>query len=236
MDGGFRSGLICALLATAVALGGCEQGALGPTAGSGAAAVDAGERTQAERLLAERSAAMQRTMLEASGGGALAGAAAGYATFGLVGALVGAAAGGGAGAAGGSYVGNLQQEYATDERRLQVVAEDLDRANADAEAVLQAMRAVLVEQQAEIAAIRASIATDANAQALLTAELEDLQRNVGQMEAAISGADQRMADARLARGVLPEAPAAAAVDPRIGELGRRIAAMRDIANTLAQGA
>lgn len=242
MAGRFCSGLTGLLLVGAVAVGGCEQPGQGPaegaTATSGAApgAVAAGQRTEAERLLAERSAAMQRTMLEASGTGAALGAGIGYATFGLTGALIGSMVGGAGGAGSGSYVGQLQSEYADEERRLERVATDLDRANADAESVLEAMRAVLAEQQAEIAAIRGRIATDSSAQALLSAELEDLQRNVDQMQGAIAGADQRMADARLARGILPETQAAIEVDPRIGELGRRIAAMRDIADTLAQGA
>lgn len=232
----FPSGLTVAFLAAVLAAAGCEQAGQHGVPGSGAATQQARQQTEAEQLLAQRSAAMQRTMLEASGGGALAGAAAGYATFGLVGALVGAAAGGGGGAAGGNYVGNLQRDYADEERRLERVAADLDLANADAEAVLEAMGAVLAQQQAEIATIRARIATDSDAQALLSAELEDLQRNVGEMQGAIAGADRRLADARQARSVLPKAQAEAAVDPRIGELGRRIAAMRDIADTLAQGA
>ena len=240
------SGLTGLLLLGAVAVGGCEQtgqgvaetAPAGATATSGAAsgARAAASQTEAERLLAERSAAMQRTMLEASGSGAALGAAAGYAAFGLTGALIGSMIGGAGGAGGGSYVGHLQSEYATEERRLERVATDLDRANADAESVLEAMRAVLAEQQAEIAAIRGRIATDSNARALLTAELEDLQRNVDQMQGAIAGASQRMTDARAARGMLPEGQAVVQVDPRIGELGRRISAMRDIADTLAQGA
>ena len=242
MDDRFSARMSCVCLMLALALAGCEQGsATQGSSGSASASVPAAdarmarEKTEAELALEERSAAMQRTILEASGSGAALGGAAGMG-FGLRSALIGAIAGAAGGASAGSYVALLQQEYENDEERLDRVILDLDQANADAEAVLEAMRAVLAEQTAEIAAIRASIATDANAQAALEVELDSLQENVGQMQAAITGADKRLEDAQLARGILETGQAAPALDPRLGELSRRIAAMREIATTLSQGA
>jgi hypothetical protein len=242
MDDRFSARMSCACLMLAIAVAGCEQGsAMQSSSGSAATSASAAygerarEKTEAELALERRSAAMQRTIIEASGSGAALGGAAGVG-FGLRSALIGAIAGTTAGASAGSYVALLQQEYENDEERLDRMIVDLDQANADAEAVLEAMRAVLAEQTAEIAAIRASIATDANAQAALEVELDSLQENVAEMQAAITGADKRLEDAQLARGILETEQAAPALDPRLGELSRRIAAMRDIATTLSQGA
>jgi hypothetical protein len=238
MDDRLSAGMRCVGLMLALALAGCEQGSAtegSSTSASVAGSQQAREKTDAERALERRSAAMQRTILEASASGAALGGGVGL-SRGLAPALIGSLAGGVAGASAGSYVAFLQQEYEDDEERLDRVIDDLDNANADAESVLQAMRAVLAEQTAEIAAIRAAIATDANAQAALEVELDSLQENVAHMQAAISGADQRLEDAQLARGVLETGQAAPALDPRLGELSRRIAAMRDIATTLSQGA
>lgn len=239
MDDRFSARLSGALLLAALAVAGCEQGAATQAAESGPASV-AGARqnggiTEAERRLQKRSAAMQRTILEASGSGAALGAGAGI-LFGADAALLGALLGAGTGASAGSYVAVLQQEYETDEQRLDRMIADLETANADAEGVLEAMRAVLAEQTAQIAEIRAAVAADATARTILAAELESLRQNVETMQAAISGADQRLADVRSARGVVQSAQAVAALDPRLGELSRRIAAMRDIATTLAQEA
>lgn len=240
MDGRFSAKVGTALLLAVFALAGCEQGTASQGASGASTATTAGSQqtrgmTDAERRLQSTSTAMQRTILEASGSGAALGGGIGLA-HGLGPALIGALVGGSAGAGAGGYVGTLQQDYANDEQRLNRMIEDLDIANADAEAVLAAMRAVLEEQRAEIAAIRAAIGTDANAKALLETELASLQRNVDTMQEAIAGADDRLEEAQAARSILDPAQAGTTLDPRLGELSRRIAAMREIATTLAQGA
>lgn len=239
MDGRFSARIGGVLIVAALALAGCEQGAGGMGSSGDTASASAVERsrapTEAERLLDQRSRAMQRTVLEASGAGAALGGTSALA-WGLGPALIASLAGGAAGASAGTYVGTLQQDYANDEQRLDRMITDLETANADAEATLVAMRRVLDEQLAEIAAIRASISKDASAESLLKAELDSLQENVKVMEAAISGADERLEDVRAARNVLAPDQAGARVDPRLGELSRRIAAMREIATTLSQGA
>lgn len=239
MDGRFPARIGGALILAALALAGCEQGAGGAGSSGDPASASVVERsrapTEAERLLDQRSRAMQRTVLEASGAGAALGGTSALA-WGLGPALIASLAGGAAGASAGSYVGTLQQEYADDERRLDRMVDDLETANADAEALITAMRRVLDEQLAEIASIRASIAEDAGAEALLAAELDSLQENVTVMEAAISGADERLEDVRTARNVLAPDQAGARVDQKLGELGRRISAMREIATTLSEGA
>src|SRR5690625_583696 len=239
MDGRFSARIGGVLIVAALALAGCEQGAGGMGGSGDMAGASAAERsrapTEAERLLDQRSRAMQRTVLEASGAGAALGGTSALA-WGLGPALIASLAGGAAGASAGTYVGTLQQDYANDEQRLDRMITDLETANADAEALLVAMRRVLDEQLAEIASIRATISKDVSAEALLKTELDSLQENVQGMEAAISGADERLEDVRAARNVLAPDQAGARVDPRLGERSRRIAAMREIATTLSQGA
>lgn len=237
MDGRLPARIGGALIVVALALSGCEQGAGSGVSGDVASEASTRSRTatEAERLLDQRSAAMQRTVLEASGAGAALGGGSALA-WGLGPALIASIAGGAAGASAGTYVGTLQQDYANDEQRLDRMISDLETANADAEALLVAMREVLDEQLAEIASIRASISSDASAEALLKAELDSLQENVQVMESAITGADERLEDVRSARNVLAPDEAGARVDPRLGELSRRISAMREIATTLSQGA
>ena len=130
MTGRFAA-LKLATVVSAALLAGCVEG--GPGAGAGASGPEA--------ELARQAQAMQRTVLEGAATGALLGGV-GTALFGgdredvLKGALIG----GVAGAAAGTYVGHLQQQYASDEDRLERLRADIERTNAETEAAVRNMR------------------------------------------------------------------------------------------------
>lgn len=225
------SSLIRLVLCTPLALGAC---------GGGSAKQD--PATPAEIRLADRAEALNKTIYE----GAVIGASTGFGigvgagrlgggtgrTGGRTGLTIGLPLGAGA----GSYVAAIQEEYDDEEERLERIASDLDRTNAEAEQALQAMRQVLEEQRAQIAAIRSAIAANQAAEGALNEELDDLRDNIKQIERAIDGAETRRSDFGDARDLASPANASAEIDPRIEALSRRITAMREIATALAEEA
>lgn len=228
---------VALIVAVPVGLTGCSAGGPSTTGATGsptsqAASAENGDFTPAERALRSRADALQKTMVEATGLGATVGVGVGCCS--LRSAVVGLVTGVAAGAAAGSYVGAVQQEYAGDEERLDRIVADLERTNEEAEAALVAMRMVLDEQRSEIATIRERIANDAAARDTLEAELADLQSNVEQMKRAIDGAEGRRNELGEARGVVAVTAAADELDPRLDALSRRITAMREIADALAE--
>ena len=136
-----------AALASAALLAACAQG--GPGFGPGA--------TGPEAELARQAQAMQRTVLEGAATGAVLGGV-GTALFGgdREDVLKGAVIGGVAGAAAGTYVGYLQQQYASNEDRLERLRADIERTNAETEAAVRNMRAVLDQNRRQLAAARAT--------------------------------------------------------------------------------
>lgn len=225
------------VVAVPVGLAGCASGGTSTagTAGTAAsqdASAENSDLTPAERSLRNRADALQKTMVEATALGAGVGVGVGCCSIRR--ALVGLVAGAAAGAVAGGYVGAVQEEYADEEERLDRIVADLERTNEEAEAALVAMRQVLDEQRSEIAAIRAQVENDAEARDALEAELAELRSNVDQMERAIDGAEGRRNELGEARGVVAVSAAADELDPRLDALSRRITAMREIADALAE--
>jgi hypothetical protein len=185
--------------------------------------------TGPEAELARHASAMQRTVLEATVTGAVLGGA-GTALFGgdrddiLRGALIGAAAG----AAAGTYVGYLQQRYASNEDRLERLRADIERTNAETEAAVRNMRVVLAQDRQRLAAARA-----AGASGDLPAAEAAAERDLGNMRAIVAGAEQRRAEFMSTRSLQLAPGQATGVDRQIADLGQRIAEMRSIADTLA---
>ncbi|MFV0361411.1 hypothetical protein [Tropicimonas sp.] len=188
----------------------------------------------AEKDLRRMSAALQRTVIE----GALAGAVVGpgfYYRRTVRPANVAAAAATGAtlGAAAGYYVGWVQQEYATEEDRLERLKTDLDRNSAEIQGTINVMREVLAQQDRELAAIRARAASGAADSGAVAAEVAEAQANLGEMQKAIDGASRRQEEFGAARGLVP-AGGGSAIDPELRQLSNQIAAMRSIATDLAE--
>jgi hypothetical protein len=212
----------CALLV--LALASCDAGgppaALTATAPAGA--------SEAEQQLSRRAAAMQRTVVE----GALAGAVAGLAGVKFLGGKSGRPGlyiGIPMGIAAGGYVAYLQDGYATKEAKLERAKADIDASNAEIAAAIATMRTVLALQQAELAEIRAS----SQGSAALGAEVKAAETNLANMRAAINGAAARQAEFESTRSLRLVEGQLTGIDPEIAEMSRRIAAMREIADTLA---
>lgn len=190
----------------------------------------------AEEDLRARSAALQKTMIEAVLTGAVVGPGFYYRRSvrpTSQGAAQALAAGATLGAAAGYYVGWVQQEYATQEDRLERIKGDLDANSAEIQATINVMRDVLALQSQELASIRARAAAgEADSQAVAS-EVAEARANLGVMQTAINGASRRQEEFTAARGLVP-ASGGSAIDPELASLSGQIASMRAIAADLAE--
>ena len=210
-----RSGVVkLALFAWLALLAACVQG--GPGFGP------AGKGPEAE--LARQARAMQRTVWEGAATGAVLGGV-GAVIFGgdSEDVIKGAVAGGVAGAAAGTYVGYLQQQYATNEDRLERLRADIERANADTEATLRTMRAVLDQNRRALAAARADPGRD------LPAAQQAAERDLANMQLATAGAGRWLDDFQSTRSL----GLAGGVERQINELSRHISDMRAVTRMMA---
>lgn len=217
--------LIAALFAATFALLGCVEGGSSTTSRSATVASE-----QADPDLARQAAAMQKTILE----GAIAGAAVGGGvSLGLGGdrnqVQLGTLTGLGVGAVAGSYVAFVQQRYASKERRLKIVKEDLDENAAEMQATIAVMQRVLAEQQAQLRAVRARAAAGKADPATLEQTVTTAQANLAEMQRAVDGAASRQAEFNSTRSVVPVSGGASAIDPELAQLSATISAMRSIA-------
>ena len=210
-----RSGVVkLALFAWLALLAACVQG--GPAFGP------AGKGPEAE--LARQARAMQRTVWEGAATGAVLGGV-GAVIFGgdSEDVIKGAVVGGVAGAAAGTYVGYLQQQYATNEDRLERLRADIERANADTEATLRTMRAVLDQNRRALAAARADPEQD------LPAAQQAAERDLANMQLATAGAGRWLNHFQSTRSLgLTEG-----VGRQINELSRHISDMRAVTRMMA---
>ncbi len=177
--------------------------------------------TAAERAMRESTERLQSTIGEGSLLGAAAGAALGALAGGAKGAFQGAELGRLGGAAAGGYVRQLQSAFATQEAVLDQVLADIARTNADLEAAIVNMRALIAERQAALAA-------DSSASAVARGA-----RNIAEIDSAIAAAGQQAEFFEQARGVLQsEGTATGILDPQLALLAERIAEMREISSGL----
>jgi hypothetical protein len=184
-----------------------------------------------EEELALQARALQRTVQEAALTGAALGAGGVYVFGGPrgPGPAVGLIGGIPIGIAAGTYVGYLQQQYATTEARLERLRADIELTNAETAAAIRTMRVVLAQQQRELAALRAGGGSEA-----LGAEINAAEANLRNMALAVDGAERRLAEFNSTRGLRLVEGEITGVDAQIGELSRRISEMRTIAGTLAE--
>jgi len=173
-----------------------------------------------EEALALQAKALQRTVQEAAIAGATAGAGGVY-VFGGKGPATALGLVGGIpiGIAAGTYVGYLQQQYASNEARLERLRADVDRTNAETAATIRTMQQVLARQTQALAAGPA-------AQPQARASLDS-------MALAIDGAQKRRSEFESTRSLRLVDGQGTGVDPQIAELSSRIADMQTIAAQLA---
>jgi hypothetical protein len=186
-----------------------------------------GASKSGESELARQAKAFQRTMAEGVATGAAAGIAADIAlgnnnnnglTIGI-----------GAGALAGSYVARLQRKYSQKEKQLEKVRDDVTRANVELAASIATMQAVLEFQQSELDAIR----SNSGSKSKLRKEVAEAKRNLANMNKAISGAQGWQKEFQSTRSLKLVQNQATGVDKDIALLSERIAAMRQVADTLA---
>ena len=183
-----------------------------------------------EAELAMRAQALQRTVQEAAVAGALAGAGGVYVVGGKgPGVALGLLGGIPVGVATGTYVGYLQQQYATNEARLERLRSDIEITNAETAAAIRTMQVVLARQAGELAALRAGAGGDA-----LSTELRQARANLDNMSLAVNGAERRLAEFNSTRSLRLVQGEMTGVDAQIGALGQQIAEMRSIAAALAE--
>lgn len=179
--------------------------------------------TPAEREMRLRIDRLQSTVGEASLFGAAGGALIGGFTGGISGAMQGAQIGRLGGVTAGAYVRQLQAQYAAREDLLDAIVVDLRETNAELEASIAAMRVLVAERRAVLAANPSP-----------TQQARGM-RNLGEMERAIATAETQASLFGDARSVLVAEgdPGDPVLDSEIAGLRDRIAAMKDIAGTLA---
>lgn len=184
-----------------------------------------------EEQLALQARALQRTIQEAAVAGAVAGAGGAYVVGGRGGMPAGILIGIPMGIAAGTYVGFLQQQYATNEARLERLQADIDLTNAETEAAIRTMRVVLDRQRRALAEVRAQAAAGSPE---LTRQVAVAEESLANMQRAIDGAQNRQAEFGSTRALQLVDNQLTGVDSQIADLGQRIAEMRSIAATLAQ--
>ena len=186
----------------------------------------------AEKEMRERVERLQSTVGEGSLAGAAGGALLGAALGGAEGAIRGAQIGRLGGVGSGAYVRSLQSRFATKEEALNQAITDVETANIELERSISAMRIVLRERQAALAAIRQTQSRTAIARAEARAE-----RNVVEMNKVVQVAQDQRDQFGAARTLLIEdTPNIAGSDIFDNELKRlelQVKAMRDVAEALA---
>lgn len=182
--------------------------------------------SRAEKQLTKQARAMQRTIAEGVAIGAAIGTAVdiGNNNKNNSGLTIGITAG----ALAGSYVARLQRKYARKERQLEKVRDDINRANAELEAAIGTMRAVLDLQATELAKLRARSGSNRK----LRREVAQAQANLSNMRAAIKGAQGWEKEFKSTRSLKLVRGQLTGVDREIAALGQRIENMRRIADTL----
>ena len=96
------------------------------------------------------------------------------------------------------------------------------------------MRDVLALQTQELAALRASAASGTADPSALATEVAEARSNLGQMQAAINGAQVRQAELQATRGLTLVDGQTSAIDPELQALSSQIAAMNAIAADLSE--
>jgi len=184
--------------------------------------------TQAEREMRESTERLQSAVGEGTVFGTLGGSIIGALTGGLQGAVSGAEVGRFAGAGAGSYISSLQEEFATKEDVLDQVLTDISATNAEIGASITRMQTLLAERRGILRASRAD-ATRA------PQEIARGERNLGEMEKAVTAAEGQAEFFGAARAALTQTDPAAgrAIDPQLALMRDRIKAMKDIAGSLA---
>jgi hypothetical protein len=180
--------------------------------------------------LVNRAAILTRTILEVAALGAAAGAL-GTQVYGSP--LFGMSVTTTAGTVTGTYLGFLQQKYATEEQVLDQVRRDLDRNSAEIAATIKVMRNVLAAQQADLGRLRAQAQSGAATSAQVNEGVAAAQANLTEMQIAINGATNRKAEFATARSLVPTA-SGSQIDPELAALSSQIAEMRAIASDLSR--
>ena len=209
--------LSIAVTAVALILASCTDGPVQTSAPNATVA----PKTAAEMDLRESNVRLQKTVGEAMVIGTTAGALLGALNDGRRGALRGAGFGLLGGSAAGIYVRNLQAKYASKERVLNEVLQDITRTNAELERSIAAMRTVLAENKAAIA----NGTSGAKARG---------RTNLVEMRETISSANQQSQFFGEARGLLiGQGTNGAALDPQLAKLAQRIATMKELSANLS---
>jgi uncharacterized membrane protein len=176
-----------------------------------------------EAELSREAQALQRTILEGAATGAVAGAGGAYVFGGRGNMPAGVFIGIPVGVASGTYVGYLQQNYASSEARLERLRADIAVTMAETDAALRTMRAIVAQDRWQLAAGGADPAARATA-----------GRTLNDMALAIDGAEHRLEEFNSTRALRLVPGEATGADAQVADLSRRIAEMRTIASTLAQ--
>lgn len=157
--------------------------------------------TQDERRLAQLSEAYNETFMEGclvgAGLGAGIGALASSKNRGM-GALIGAGVGTLIGCAAGSYLGSLQNNYATEEDRLDAVIADLAKDNQALSNMIPVAKRVVAENRAKIDQLNRAVASGRMTQAQAAGELEDIDAARSQLQSTLTNAKKRLSDQKKA--------------------------------------
>ncbi|MBL1435240.1 MAG: hypothetical protein COB08_003440 [Rhodobacteraceae bacterium] len=224
----FASKLVSAGLVGALTVSGC-----GITPGVPTVTVTREATTSAEAELQRRSQALQKTIIQGAATGAVAGAALSLANDGKDfwrNVLVGAAVGGLA----GTYVASLQRNFSDRESQLKQARKDIGATNSDVAATLRVMRTVQRREISEVNELRAALAAGQTDSASLAARISVAKANLGDMEGAIDGAENRAAEFTQARAAIAAEPGNGNIDSELSELQNRIAQMRAVADDLSK--
>ncbi len=232
---------LCGRLATAAALtvlvGACASG------GSfGIPGMSSTPLTPAQQQLRERADTFNQTVWEGVAIGAAAGGLIGYFTASdddrLRNTLIGAAGGGVAGGLAGYYIAGKQEEFADHEDVLDSMITDVQQKNVESGQLIEAMQAVLEEDNRKLESLRAQLAADEITQADYQGDIARIDEDRAEMQGAVDSAGEQLGTFKSARDLYQEENAdvdTAQLNNEITTLQGRIHTMNTIVADLGSG-
>jgi len=185
-----KRSVICGMLMPVLLISGCATMRRPTTSAS-----------QNQKRLEQLSSAYNETLAEGclvgAGMGAGIGALANSKDRGL-GALIGAGVGTLFGCVAGSYMGNLQNNYATEEDRLNAVIMELKRDNQALANMIPVTQNIVEENQRRINELNVAIASGRVSRTKAAEQLEDIDASRSQLQGILSKAKKKLVDQKQA--------------------------------------
>ncbi|MEE8270959.1 MAG: glycine zipper domain-containing protein [Alphaproteobacteria bacterium] len=199
--------------------------------------------TPAQQQLRERADTFNQTVWEGVAIGAAVGATIAFFTTSddddrVRNTMIGAAGGAAAGGIASSYIASKQEDYADREDVLDSMIVDVRQKNVESEQLIEAMRAVLEEDNRKLESLRAQLDSGEITRADYQGDIARIDADRVEMQGAVDSAGEQLGTFKSARHLYQEENTdvdTAQLNNEIATLQGRIATMNDIVADLGSG-